>query len=96
LDARNREIYRETVSMGTLNANLVHPREIFEPAVRQLSAGIIIVHNHPSGDTVPSGEDIKVTKQLRKAGELMGIPIIDHIIVTKDKYYSFEQDNKLL
>jgi DNA repair protein RadC len=89
LDIKNREISREIISVGTLTANLVHPREIFEPAVKNLAAGIIIVHNHPSGETEPSKEDIEVTKQLRKAGELMGIPILDHLIVTKNNFYSF-------
>lgn len=88
LDIKNREISREIISIGTLTANLVHPREIFEPAIRQLAASIIIVHNHPSGETEPSEEDIEVTKQLQKAGQLMGISIIDHIIVTADRFTS--------
>lgn len=95
LDSRNREIHREIVSIGTLNANLIHPREVFEPAVRKLSAGVIIVHNHPSGDIVPSNEDLKITKQLVEAGKIMGIPIIDHMIVTKDSYYSFDEHKQL-
>lgn len=92
LDIKNREIHREIISVGTLTANLVHPREIFEPAIRLLAANIIIVHNHPSGETEPSDEDIEVTKQLRKAGEMMGIPILDHIIVTKNGFYSFDNN----
>ena len=94
LDVKNREISREVISIGTLTANLVHPREIFEPAIRQLAAGIIIVHNHPSGESEPSKEDIEVTKQLQKAGKLIGISIIDHIIVTKDSFYSFDSWHK--
>ncbi|MFA6963642.1 MAG: DNA repair protein RadC [Patescibacteria group bacterium] len=86
LDVRNREISREIISIGTLTANLVHPREIFEPAIRQLAAGIIIVHNHPSGDTQPSDEDREATKQLRKAGNILGIEVVDHIIVSEHNY----------
>lgn len=90
LDIRNREICREIISIGTLTANLIHPREIFEPAVKNLAANIIIIHNHPSAETEPSNEDIKITKQLVEAGKIMGIPIIDHVIVAKDKFYSFK------
>lgn len=88
LDIKNREISREIISIGTLTANLIHPREIFEPAIRQLAAGIIIVHNHPSGETEPSKEDVEVTNQLQKAGQLMGISILDHLIVTESNFYS--------
>lgn len=90
LDIKNREIAREIISIGTLTANLVHPREVFEPAVKLLAANIIIVHNHPSGETEPSKEDRDITLQLKKAGELMGIPILDHLIVAKDGFYSFD------
>lgn len=96
LDIKNREISREIISIGTLTANLVHPREIFEPAVRQLAAGIIIVHNHPSNETEPSAEDRNVTKQLVTAGKIMGISIVDHVIVTKDSYYSFEEKDEII
>lgn len=95
LDVKNKEISREIISIGTLTASLVHPREIFEPAVRKLVAGIIIVHNHPSGDTEPSDEDIRATKQLVEAGKIMGIPIIDHLIVTKSSFYSFDEHDRL-
>lgn len=95
LDARNKLIYKETVSVGTLNANLVHPREVFEPAVRNLAAQIALAHNHPSGDAEPSEEDLEITKRLIKAGEILGIEIIDHLIVTKKNYFSFK-DKKLI
>lgn len=91
LDARNQEIKRETISVGSLNANLVHPREVFEPAVRHLAAQIIIAHNHPAGDPSPSQEDSDITKQLVDAGKILGIEIIDHVIVTKDKFLSMKQ-----
>jgi len=92
LDSRNQEIKREIISVGSLNANLVHPREVFEPAVKNLSAQIIIAHNHPSGDPRPSEDDISLTKRLVEAGEILGIKVIDHIIVTKEKYFSFKSE----
>lgn len=95
LDARNQEIKREIISVGSLNANLVHPREVFEPAVRHLAAQIILAHNHPAGDPVPSKEDSEITKQLVDAGKLLGIEIKDHVIVSKTNFFSFA-DHKLL
>jgi len=91
LDTRNQEIKREIISVGTLNASLIHPREVFEPAIRNLAAQIIIAHNHPSGSTEPSEEDIAITKRLVEAGKILGIKIIDHIIVSKDKFLSFRE-----
>jgi DNA repair protein RadC len=91
LDTRNQETHRETVSIGTLNYNLVHPREVFEPAVKYLAAGIIVAHNHPSGCLEPSDEDISLTKRLVSAGKLLGIEVLDHVIVTKDAFTSFKQ-----
>ncbi|MEA2088409.1 MAG: DNA repair protein RadC, partial [Patescibacteria group bacterium] len=93
LDARNQEIKREIISVGLLNASLVHPREVFEPAVRYLTAQIIIAHNHPSGNTEPSEDDLETTKRLVEAGKILGIEIIDHIIVTKNNYLSFSERN---
>ena len=90
LDARNKLIYKETVSIGTLNANLVHPREVFEPAVRKLAAQIILVHNHPSGDPEPSEDDLELTKRLIESGKILGIEVIDHIVVTKKSFFSFK------
>ena len=95
LDARNQEIKREVVSVGSLNANLVHPREVFEPAVRHLAAQVIIAHNHPTGDTSPSQEDSDITKQLVNAGKILGIDINDHIIVSENNFFSFKE-HKLL
>ena len=93
LDSRNQEIKREIISVGSLNANLVHPREVFEPAIRYLASHIIIAHNHPSGDTEPSQEDFEITKRLSEAGKILGIEIIDHVIVAKDKFLSFKEKN---
>ena len=90
LDARNQEIKREIISVGSLNANLVHPREVFEPAIRHLAAQVIIAHNHPAGDPEPSQEDSEITKQLVEAGKLLGIDVKDHVIVSKTNFFSFK------
>jgi len=95
LDSRNQEIKREIISVGSLNANLVHPREVFEPAVKNLAAQIIIAHNHPSGDLEPSEEDLAITKKLTESGKILGIEILDHIIVSKVNYFSFKEQNLL-
>ena len=91
LDSRNQQIHREIISVGTINASLVHPREVFEPAVKHLSVQVILAHNHPSGDLEPSEEDLTVNKRLVEAGKLLGIEVLDHIIVTKDSFISFKE-----
>jgi DNA repair protein RadC len=88
LDSRNRLIKVETVSLGTLNENVIHPREVFKPAIENSAASIILVHNHPSGDAEPSEEDIRVTKNFAKIGSLLNINFIDHIIVGSENYKS--------
>jgi len=93
LDSRNQEIKREIVSVGSLNTNLVHPREVFEPAVRNLAAQIILAHNHPSGDPEPSEDDLEITKRLVESGKILGIEVIDHIIITKTGFISFKDKN---
>lgn len=93
LDSRNQEIKRNTISVGTLNANLVHPREVFEPAVISSAAQIIVAHNHPSGETEPSNDDLATTKRLKEAGKIMGIEVLDHIIVTRDSFCSLRERN---
>ncbi len=93
LDARNKLIYKETVSIGSLNANLVHPREVFEPAVRNLAAQIILAHNHPSGDPEPSEDDLEITKRLVESGKILGIEVVDHIVITKTGFISFKEKN---
>lgn len=94
-DIRNKLLGMDTISIGTLNANLVHPRETFESAIRRHSAQIIVVHNHPSGDPEPSEDDLEITKRLVEAGKILGIEVIDHIIVTKTGFLSFKE-KKLL
>lgn len=91
LDVRNNVITKDVVSIGTLNASLVHPREVFEPAIRSLAAQIILSHNHPSGDPSPSEEDLKLTRQLIEAGKILGIDIIDHVIVSEKGFSSMKE-----
>lgn len=95
LDSRNQEIKREIVSVGSLNTNLVHPREVFEPAVRHLAAQIIIAHNHPAGSSEPSEGDSIMTQKLIQAGKLLDIEIIDHVIVARGEFYSY-REHKLI
>src|ERR1035437_9524887 len=91
LDTQNCLIERQTISIGTLNSSLVHPREVFEPALTFHAASIIVAHNHPSGELEPSPEDREVTKRLTEAGKIIGIDVIDHIILGKKRYFSFQQ-----
>lgn len=95
LDTRLQVICQEIISIGTLNASLVHPREIFKAAIRNNAHAIIVAHNHPSGNPTPSLDDHKITKQLHKAGKLLGIELLDHIIVARKSYYSFKVENIL-
>lgn len=91
LNNRNNVLGMDTVSIGTLNASLVHPRETFEAAIARHAAQVIIAHNHPSGDVAPSQGDIETTKRLKEAGELLGIEVIDHLIIGKNSYFSFRE-----
>lgn len=81
LDSKNRVIKEEIVSIGTLNSSLVHPREVFKSAIKESANSMILVHNHPSGDTTLSSEDIEVTQRLKDAGEILGIKVLDHLVV---------------
>ena len=92
LDIRNRVKLVELVSLGTLTASLVHPRETFRRAVIAGSASVIVAHNHPSGEVEPSDEDTKTTKMLFEAGTLLGIHLFDHVIFTNDKFFSFREN----
>ena len=92
LDAKNRKIKDVRVSEGSLTSSLVHPREVFNPIVRESAAAVILVHNHPSGDPAPSQEDLHITRRLREIGEVMGVRVLDHVIVGKGKYVSFVDD----
>lgn len=89
LDGRNQVAGAQIVSIGTLNAAVAHPREIFRPAILVGAAQIIIAHQHPSGDPSPSAEDFAVTSRIREAGKLIGIPLLDHVIFGEIRYFSF-------
>jgi DNA repair protein RadC len=89
LDGKNRIIRRVQISEGSLNQSIVHPREVFSPAVKESAAAVILVHNHPTGDPAPSTEDIAITRRLREAGDIMGIKVLDHIIVGDGEFLSF-------
>jgi len=91
LDSRNQSIKREIISIGLLNASLVHPREVFEPAIKNLAAQIVLAHNHPSGNLEPSDDDLSLTRRLVQAGQLLGIEVLEHLIVTKEAYFSFKE-----
>lgn len=93
LDSRNNLIKISDVSVGILDSNLVHPREVFQEAILFHAAQVILAHNHPSGDLEPSEEDLAITKRLVKAGKILGIEVIDHIIVTINDFLSFKQKN---
>jgi len=95
LNTRNRVIRDEIISIGTLNMSVVHPREVFLPAVEFSAAAIILAHNHPSGDPTPSEEDLDITHQMVEAGKVMGIEVFDHIIIGEDAYVSLQQEGKL-
>ncbi len=89
LDSKNRVLGNLRISEGSLGASLVHPREAFRPAIRESAAAVIFLHNHPSGDPLPSAEDRQITGRLREASELLGIPMLDHVIIGAEDYYSF-------
>ncbi|RMF86029.1 MAG: JAB domain-containing protein [Nitrospinota bacterium] len=95
LDSKNRFLKEVTVSEGSLTASLVHPREVFKPAIRESAAAVIFVHNHPSGDPTPSKEDLEMTRRLVQVGEIIGIRVLDHIIVGDGRYVSFADQGLL-
>lgn len=88
LNSHNRIIHDEVISIGTINANLIHAREVFRPAIQYNAAAIVLAHNHPSNVATPSAEDIDITNQLVKVGKMIGINILDHVIITKNTYSS--------
>ncbi|HEY9245304.1 MAG TPA: DNA repair protein RadC [Candidatus Methanoperedens sp.] len=95
LNTKNGVLKREIISIGSLNANIVHPREIFKTACMISASSIIVAHNHPSGDPSPSREDIEITKKLHEAGKMMGIELLDHVIIGYDRYYGFKESGQL-
>lgn len=95
LNTRNGLLGWREISRGTLNANFVHPRETFAPAIQLMAAAIIVAHNHPSGNTEPSREDIAITQRLQEAGKLLGIPLLDHLIVSEDNFSSLKEQGAI-
>jgi len=93
LNPRNKIIGISTISIGTLNASLVHPREVFKDAITHNAYSVVLAHNHPSGDSEPSEDDLMITKKLVEAGKILDIKVIDHIIITKSGYFSFKEKN---
>lgn len=91
LDSRRNIIKDETIFIGSLNSSIVHPREIYRAAIEENAAAIILLHNHPSGSPNPSQDDILITKQIVKAGEIIGIEVLDHIIIGEKNYFSFKE-----
>ena len=91
LDTKNQPTIN-VVAIGTLNNLLVHPREVFKPAILSNSASIILFHNHPSGDTTPSNEDKLITEKIKESGEILGIKLLDHIIIGNNSYKSFKEE----
>ncbi|MDQ0342367.1 DNA repair protein RadC [Lederbergia wuyishanensis] len=91
LNTKNQVIHRQTIFIGSLNASIVHPREVFKEAIRRSAASIICLHNHPSGDPAPSREDIDVTKRLVECGKMIGIELLDHLIIGDKKYVSMKE-----
>jgi len=94
LDTKNRIIKAHLSSIGTLNKTIIHPRDIFREAIRDNADGIILIHNHPSGDCNPSKEDIEVTKKLIGVGKFLDIKILDHVIIGKEKWWSYNKERK--
>lgn len=92
LNSKNVIIKQKTIFIGTLNSSVIHPREIFSEAIKCASNAIVVLHNHPSGDTTPSKEDIRATNRLRKCGEILGIDLLDHIIIGDHTYMSMVED----
>ncbi len=95
LDTALKKIRDYEITQGLLDASLVHPREVFKPAIRYSARGLILLHNHPSGQLQPSAQDIKITEQLVKSGKILDIPIFDHLIITENGFFSFK-DHGLL
>jgi DNA repair protein RadC len=95
LNNKNQVLRKKTVSVGTVSESLVHPREIFREAIRESGSRIIIAHNHPAGDLTPSGDDLRTTRRIQAAGDLMGIPLMDHLILTETGYRSLREEGYL-
>ena len=91
LNARNKILGISTISIGSLNASIVHPREVFKDAIMHNAYSVVLAHNHPSGDTEPSEDDLTITKRFLEAGKILGIEVLDHIIISKNGFFSFKE-----
>ncbi len=91
LNTKNQVVYKQTVFIGSLNASIVHPREVYKEAFRYSAASIVCLHNHPSGDASPSREDIEVTKRLVECGRVLGIEVLDHVIIGDQQFISLKE-----
>ena len=96
LDGAMNVINKRVIFIGTLNQSIIHPREVFADAIADRANSIIIAHNHPSGELTPSGNDIEITKRLQEVGKLVGIELLDHLIITKEGFYSFAKEGMLI
>lgn len=95
LNAKSEPTCLQVISTGSLSSSIVHPREVFKVAILSNAYSILLAHNHPSGDTTPSQEDIKLTKRIKSASDIMGVPLLDHLIIGCDSYYSFKENGEL-
>ncbi len=95
LNNKNKKIRDVKISEGSLTASLVHPREVYNPVIRESAAAVIFVHNHPSGDPAPSPEDIEITRRLKEVGDVMGVRVLDHVVIGQDRYFSFNDKGML-
>nr|WP_075982452.1 DNA repair protein RadC [Bacillus massilionigeriensis] len=95
LNTKNQVLHKQTIFIGSLNASIVHPREVYKEAIRRSAASIICLHNHPSGDPAPSREDIEVTKRLVECGKIIGIELLDHLIIGENKFVSLKEKGYL-
>ena len=95
LNAKSEPTCLQVISIGSISVSIVHPREVFKVAILSNAYSILLAHNHPSGDTTPSQEDIKITKRIKSASEIMGIPLLDHLIIGCDGYYSFKENGEV-
>lgn len=95
LNARNKILGVSTISIGSLNASIVHPREVFKDAIVHSAYSVVLAHNHPSGDPEPSEDDLKMTRKLVESGKILGIEVLDHLIIGKNAFYSFKEKGRL-
>jgi DNA repair protein RadC len=96
LSSRNAVLRAEVISLGSLNASIVHPREVFVPAIRESAAAIILLHNHPSGDPTPSEEDLAITRRIVEAGSILGVEVLDHVVVGRDDSFVSMRERRLM